>query len=93
MAHNPTAAIIPLVLGILGFTFGSLLGIFLVAVFTRTRGNDLGNVLAMICGFAAVIFFSSGDLQRLLGFATSVPAGELFRAWCWLFHGGLRWEP
>ena len=70
MAHHPQAAIIPLVLVILGFTFGSLLGIFLVAVLTRTRGNDLGSVLAMICGFAAVIFFSNGDLQKLAGFTT-----------------------
>lgn len=70
MAHNPTAGIIPLVLGILGFTFGSLLGIFLIAVFTRTRGNDFGNVLAMVCGFASVLFFSNGDLQKLVGFTT-----------------------
>lgn len=71
MAHHPTAGIIPLVLGILGFTFGSLLGIFLVAVLTKTRGNDLGNVIAMIAGFLAVIFFSNGDLQKLVGFTTT----------------------
>ena len=50
MAHNPGARIIPLVLGILGFTFGSLLGLFLVGLFTRTRGNDFGNVLADLRG-------------------------------------------
>ena len=76
MAHNPTAGIIPLVLGILGFTFGSLLGIFLVAVLTRTRGSDLGNVVAMIAGFVAVIFFSNGDLQKLVGFTTVGPDGQ-----------------
>ena len=76
MAHNPTAAIIPLVLGILGFTFGSLLGIFLVAVGTRTRGSDVGNVIAMIAGFAAVVFFSNGDLQTLVGFTTHDAAGR-----------------
>jgi SSS family solute:Na+ symporter len=76
MAHHPTAAIIPLVLGILGFTFGSLLGLFLLAIFTRTRGNDFGNVLGMICGFAAVIFFSNGDLQKLVGFTTISEDGQ-----------------
>ena len=76
MAFNPTAAIIPLVLGILGFTFGSLLGIFLVAVFTRARGSDVGNVIAMIAGFAAVVFFSNGDLQKLTGFTTHDPDGK-----------------
>jgi len=77
MAHNPSAAIIPLVLGILGFTFGSLLGIFLVAVGTRTRGSDVGNVFAMIAGFVAVVFFSNGDLQTLVGFTTHDAAGGM----------------
>ncbi len=77
MAHHPEAGIIPLVLGILGFTFGSLLGIFLVAVLTKSRGSDVGNVLAMICGFAAVVFFSNGYLQTLVGFTTVNPTGEV----------------
>ena len=59
MAHEPGAQIIPLVLGILGFTFGSLLGVFLVAVLTKSRGNDLGNVIAMSCGFLAVVVLSN----------------------------------
>jgi hypothetical protein len=80
MAFDPTAAIIPLVLGILGFTFGSLLGIFLVAVFTRTRGSDVGNVIAMIAGFVAVVFLSNGDLQKLVGFTTLNPKGEVVPA-------------
>ena len=54
MAHNPKVEILPLVLGILGFTFGSLLGIFLLAVLTRTRGSDRGNLLAMTCGIVAL---------------------------------------
>lgn len=69
MAHNPKFEILPLVLGILGFTFGSLLGVFLVAVLTRTRGSDLGNVAAMLGGMAAVIFLSNVlDIQHHLGF-------------------------
>ena len=59
MAHNPKVEILPLVLGILGFTFGSLLGIFLVAVLTRTRGSDAGNIIAMSLGIAAVLFMSN----------------------------------
>jgi Na+/proline symporter len=76
MAFNPATAIIPLVLGILGFTFGSLLAVFLVAIFTRTRGNDTGNVIAMLAGFAVVVFFSNGDLQMFAGFTTKNAAGE-----------------
>lgn len=68
IAHYPETRIIPLVLGILGYTFGSLLGVFLVAVLTKTRGNDTGNVLAMSGGFAAVLFMSNPfDLQAHLG--------------------------
>jgi solute:Na+ symporter, SSS family len=72
MSQHPDTRIIPLVLGIMGYTFGSLLGIFLVAIFTKTRGNDLGNVLAMILGFAVVFFFSSGDAQKQLGFTREI---------------------
>lgn len=63
MAHNPKAEIIPLVLGILGFTFGSLLALFLVAIFTKTRGSDTGNLIAMVCGIGAVLLLSNIDLN------------------------------
>ena len=70
MAHNPKVEILPLVLGILGFTFGSLLGVFLVAVLTRTRGCDAGNLLAMVCGILAVLFLSNVlNIQEKLGIA------------------------
>jgi SSS family solute:Na+ symporter len=67
VTYHPRTQIIPLVLGILGFTFGSLLGIFLVGIFFPRRGNDLGNVIAMISGFVAVVFFSNAALQGKLG--------------------------
>lgn len=68
MAHNPKVEILPLVLGILGFTFGSLLGVFLVAVLTKTRGSDLGNIIAMSCGIVAVVFLSNVlSVQQKLG--------------------------
>jgi solute:Na+ symporter, SSS family len=76
MATNPTIRIIPLVLGIMGYTFGSLLGVFLVAIFTKTRGNDFGNVLGMLGGFLAVLFFSVAEIQTLLGFTRTTPTGE-----------------
>jgi SSS family solute:Na+ symporter len=76
MAMHPDAAIIPLVLGILGFTFGSLLGVFLLGIFTRGRGNDLGNVIGMLAAVFTVIFFSSADLQKAVGFTTVNAQGE-----------------
>jgi SSS family transporter len=47
--------IIPLALGILGYSYGSLLGVFLLGVTTRTRGSDRANILAMSCGILAVL--------------------------------------
>lgn len=52
---NPGARILPIALGIFGYTYGSLLGVFLLGMLTRRRGSDCGNVLAMLAGFAAVI--------------------------------------
>lgn len=49
--QNPSARIIPIVLGVFGYTYGSLLGVFLAGMLTRTRGNDRGNIVAMVFGF------------------------------------------
>ncbi|MFA7344499.1 MAG: sodium:solute symporter [Terrimicrobiaceae bacterium] len=52
---HTNVTIIPLALGILGYTYGSLLGVFLLGVLTRSRGNDRANVFAMIIGVLAVL--------------------------------------
>lgn len=49
--------IIQLVLGILGYTYGSLLGIFLLGVLTKSRGRDRANFIAMLIGICAVLIF------------------------------------
>ena len=54
----PNVRIIPIVLGIFGYTYGSLLGVFLCGMFTKRRGNDLGNIIAMIIGFIVVAILS-----------------------------------
>lgn len=62
--------IIPIVLGIFGYTYGSLLGIFLVGMVTRNRGSNRGNMIGMICGFIAVAILSGlyNDVLSLSGF-------------------------
>jgi Na+/proline symporter len=77
MVHHKDARIIPLVLGILGFTFGSLLGLFLVGLSTRTRGNDLGNTIAVAAGIVAVLW-ASGVFAKLVG---AEPGFELAFPW------------
>jgi Na+/proline symporter len=60
---DPTVRILPIALGIFGYTYGSLLGVFLLGMLTRRRGCDFGNVVAMLCGFVAVILLEIGGRQ------------------------------
>ena len=69
-SHNPTLRILPIILGIFGYTYGSLLGVFMVGLFTRTRGNDFGNTLAMLAGFIVVAYLSGLDIDILKLFNT-----------------------
>lgn len=62
-AMNPQLRIVPIILGIFGYTYGSLLGVFLVALFTKNRGSESGNALAMIIGFIVVVYLSGLDRQ------------------------------
>src|SRR5437667_12378785 len=54
----PNVRIIPIVLGIYGYTYGSVLGIFLAGMLTKSRGSDCGNMVAMILGFIVVVILS-----------------------------------
>ncbi len=76
---KPGSRIIPIALGIFGYTYGSLLGVFLVGMLTRTRGNDAGNILAMIAGFVAVAILSGlpNDIAKIFG-------GQLYAQPAWL---------
>jgi len=47
--------IIPIAIGILGYTYGALLAVFLLGMLTRTRGRDSVNVIAMVLGIASVL--------------------------------------
>ena len=58
-AHNPGLSIIGIILGSFGYTYGSLLGIFIVALFTKSRGSETGNLIAMTAGIIAVAFLSN----------------------------------
>ena len=77
--------VIPIVLGIFGYTYGSLLGVFLVGMLTKTRGSERGNLIAMACGFLAVALLSGlhNDLWNLLH-----PADPAFVRWTALHPDG-----
>ena len=76
---RPNLRIIPIALGIFGYTYGSLLGVFLCGIFTKRRGNDFGNILAMIIGFAVVAILS-GLPNNIAG----IFGGKLYPQPSWL---------
>ena len=80
------ARIIPIVLGIFGYTYGSLLGVFLVGLLTKRRGNEAGNLFAMICGFLVVAVLSGlhNDLWTLLHPPAAGEAHPVLWAPAWL---------
>jgi solute:Na+ symporter, SSS family len=52
---DPNVRIIPVVLGIAFFILGPMLGVFLLGMFTRRRGSDTGNMIAITAGLATTI--------------------------------------
>ncbi len=81
--------IIQLVLGILGYTYGSLLAVFLLGMITKNRGRDRANFFAMLIGICAVLVlckihipaFSIPDLLHGRWVAQSWNFGEMLPAW------------
>jgi len=53
--HDAKLTIIPIAIGILGYTYGALLAVFLLGMLTRSRGRDGMNVVAMIVGISSVL--------------------------------------
>ncbi|MCX6877565.1 MAG: sodium:solute symporter [Verrucomicrobia bacterium] len=66
-AHYPDLSIIGIILGSFGYTYGSLLGIFMVGLFTKHRGSEIGNPIAMVAGIVAVALLSNlpNDLAQI----------------------------
>lgn len=52
---NAKLTIIPIAIGILGYTYGALLGVFMLGMLTKRRGADGPNVVAMVAGIASVL--------------------------------------
>ena len=57
--------IIPLALQSFGYAYGSLLAVFLLGMWTKRRGRDGTNVVAMICGIASVLVFCRVKLPAI----------------------------
>jgi SSS family transporter len=87
--------IIPIVLGVFGYTYGSLLGVFMVGMVTKRRGSNKGNIIAMISGFVVVAILS--NLINKIWSLIPGAAGDLYNiAWIpkvsfpwWIMFGTL----
>jgi SSS family transporter len=87
VVYSPHARIIPIVLGIFGYTYGSLLGIFLLGLTTKNRGTEFGNLIAMLCGVLAVAIWSG--LPWDLINAVRGQSFDISHPIIWLFQHGL----
>ena len=88
-----TESILWLGFRIFGYTYGGLLGIFLLAVLTERRGNDWGNVAALVSSIGVVIFFTA-DSVGALGSARNLllgPIGIDHFSWPWAIVIGMVW--
>jgi len=81
--HDPRLTIIPIAIGILGYTYGSLLGIFLLGMLSSRRGHDGMNVAAMAGGIVAVLFLGKVRLPGIVDFGHWMPAWWPVIAWPW----------
>ena len=52
---HPDTDLLSLALGVMTFFYGGLLGIFLVALFSTTRGNSASNIAAAVLSTVAVV--------------------------------------
>lgn len=80
---DPHLTIIPIAIGILGYTYGALLGVFLLGMLTRTRGSDKANVVAMILGMMAVLFLCKVELPGVANFGAIMPDWWPKISWPW----------
>jgi len=87
--HNAKLTIIPIAIGILGYTYGALVAVFLLGMLTRTRGRDGTNVIAMFCGIIAVLVLCKVSIPGTsLNFGAIMPAWWPSISWPWFVFVG-----
>lgn len=88
--QNPETDLLSIALGVMTFFYGGLLGVFLVGLLTRRRGNGLTNGLGMLFSILLIIFISyKTRLIPALGLYQPDVGGGGF--WATLYHFKLGW--
>jgi solute:Na+ symporter, SSS family len=66
------AEVLPFVLGVMGFAYAGLLGVFFTALFTK-RGNASSAVLALLTGFGVVSLLQPYVWRYAIGYGAMLP--------------------
>lgn len=74
---DPSTRIIPTVLGIASYILGPMLGVFLIGMFTKERGSDRGNMIAVTCGLLATAWLGGWPVTTWNWLAPHVGLGQL----------------
>jgi SSS family solute:Na+ symporter len=88
---DPNVRIIPVVLGIAGFILGPMLGVFLLGMFTRSRGSDRGNMIAISVGLVTTIVLGELHIYLLNLLAPAFGAEANFVRPTWLPKVAFTW--
>src|SRR5207302_917097 len=88
---HPDLRIIPVVLGIAGFILGPMLGVFLIGMFTKRRGSDAGNMLALSAGLLATVVVGKLNIVILGAVAPLVGIHRTFHQPSWIPDVSFTW--
>jgi SSS family transporter len=77
----------------MGWTYGGLLGLFLLAIFTERQVSEFGNIVAMVSSVAVVLFFTNDLFPALSAMRRWVlsPLGIDAIGWAWGIVIGTAW--
>ncbi len=93
MQCGKTESVLWLGFKIFGYTYGAMIGVFLIAVLTDRRGNDIANVVIMVTSVLMVLFLTAdsiGPLQEVRSTLLS-PLGIDKVSWKWSIIIGSIW--
>ena len=93
MQCGRTESVLWLGFKIFGYTYGAMIGVFLIAVLTDRRGNDIANVVIMVTSVLMVLFLTAdsiGPLQEVRSTILS-PLGIEKISWKWSIIIGSIW--
>lgn len=87
---NPQTDLLSIALGVMTLFYGALLGVFLVGLLTRNRGNSISNILGMFISTLLIVFISYK--QKILpALGLTGPNGESGDFWQQVYHFTLGW--